>query len=150
MTVSIQIEDVEGLEEVLAKLAENFGIKIYEGYGETRFEEPRLGGELAKDLERIRARLTVAERKLEIREQQDTCLVCNRVIEIKHKSQPLLCERHFDESPLCPDCGAAGPYTGIQWTPKHAKATCLSCKKVFSGKEMQFRIAARWASEYDE
>ena len=140
--MKISIEDVEGLDEVLTTLA---NYDVYDSTG----AQVTIGGELGKDLERIRTRLAAIERKVGLREEQDTCLVCNRVIRRKHKSQPLLCEKHCIKWPKCPDCGNSG-YNALVWTPKHAKAKCGQCKKVFSGKEMQFRIAAYWAAEYEE
>ena len=144
----IDIEDVEGLPEALAALTQNAGEMEYNGYN-TSPAEVRLGGVLEKDLERLRFRIATLERKVELRHNQDTCIVCNRFVKRKHKSQPLLCEKHFIEWPKCPDCEASG-WGGLTWTPKHAKANCKSCGKVFSGREMQFRIAAYWASEYEE
>lgn len=134
----IEIDDVEGLGEALDKLTDMNEDGVL-----------RVGGELAVELEKLRMRLTQIERKVGIRKDLPTCIVCNRSIHLKLRSQPELCDKHYMEHPLCPNCGNSG-YNALVWSPKRTKATCGICKKVFSGKEMQFRIAAKWASEYDE
>lgn len=149
----IDVEDVRGLPEALGALTKNAGEVDYEeqgyGYDGLRYKPVVLGGELELELERLRFRLAALERHAELREQATTCLVCNRTIKRKHKSQPLLCKKHFIEWPKCPDCGASG-HTGLTWTPKRSKAKCGRCGSTFTGEEMQFRIAAYWASEYKE
>lgn len=149
----IDIDDVRGLSEALGALTKNAGEIDHEnrgyGYDGLGFKPVILGGELETELERLRFRLATLERKAELREETDTCLVCNRTVTRKNKSQPLLCEKHFIEWPKCPGCGHSG-CTGLNWTAKHSKAKCEHCGSSFTGKEMQFRIAAYWASEYEE
>lgn len=147
----IDIDDVRGLPEALGALTKNAGEIDYkdQGYDGLQYKPVVLGGELELELERVRFRLAALERKTELRHYCDTCLVCNRFIKRKHQSQPLLCKKHFIEWPKCPECKVSG-YGGLTWTSKHAKATCKACGKVFSGKEMQFRIAAYWAGKYEE
>ena len=148
----IDIEDVKGLPEALGALTSNAGEIDYEDarrYDGLAFKPVILGGVLETELERLRFRLAALERHAELREDKDTCLVCNRTVTRKNKSQPLLCAKHFVEWPKCPGCEASG-CTGLTWTAKRSKAKCGHCGSTFTGKEMQFRIAAHWASEYEE
>jgi hypothetical protein len=134
----IEIDDVEGLGEALDKLTDMNEDGVL-----------RVGGELGTELEKIRMRLTKVERRLGIGEGTTTCIVCGRWVHLKRKSQPQLCDKHYMEHPKCPNCGNSG-YNALTWSPQRTKATCGLCEKVYSGEEMQFRIAAHWAREYDE
>lgn len=134
----IEIDDVEGLGEALDILINT-----------NEDGEHRVGGKLDVELEKLRLRLAQVERRVGIREGIPTCIVCGRLVHLKRKTQPELCDKHYMEHPKCPECGAQG-YNGLIWSPGRTKATCEQCGKVFSGKEMQFRIAAHWAREYDE
>lgn len=110
----IRIDDVAGLPEALGALTKNAGEVDFSknDYDGLQYKPVQLGGELELELERLRFRLAALERKAELREETETCLVCNRAIKRKHKAQPLLCEKHFIEWPKCPECGASG-YNGL-------------------------------------